>query len=87
MRQVQEPETTTVAERYALRPLKTTAPEDKIIGGSILSSIGTLSQVLGSFPGVDEPTITLYLEFGVIALGIIFMIWGILERIVGGTRS
>jgi hypothetical protein len=83
--QVQEPVARAVEESFAARHFKTSSPEGRILSGAVLSSIGTLAQVLGSFPSVDEPTVTLYLEWAIIILGFVFMIWGVIERIGGET--
>ena len=52
----------------------------KLISGSIMAGLAVFARTLAAFPNVEEGAPTAILTWIVFAIGIILVIWGILDR-------
>ncbi len=80
---IERPEVRDETERDTMRQVtrRTVSGGGKLISGSIMAGLAVLSRTQAGFPNVAEGSPTAILTWIVFAIGIILVIWGILERV------
>ncbi len=80
---IERPETRDEFERDTMRQVtrRTVRGGGKLISGSIMAGLAVLSRTQAGFPNVIDGTPTAVLTWVVFGIGIILVIWGILERV------